>query len=215
MTEDANRIVLVGSIYSSPEYDHTLFGESFYHTEIKVSRLSGAVDTLPITVSGRLLRSELTCGDRYCIHGQIRSYNQKNEIGSKLIITVFARELELIDADYAEGLADKNEVELSGHICKPVIYRTTPFSREISDMLIAVNRRYGKSDYLPCIAWGRNARYTSELDVGDRVRISGRLQSRSYQKALPDGGVEQRVAYEISCSAIEEQGVDESNSVNV
>ena len=229
MIENINSIRLMGRIASEPRYDHTILGEAFYIMEVAAKRLSGYEDVLPVTVSERLLgdASVNACevGTLIDIIGQVRSYNQFSEGKSKLIITVFARDICFLDdipapADPSEetetgeeepdespdekpGVAPLNEVVICGTVCKPVIYRTTPFSREIADVLIAVNRRYGKSDYLPCIAWGRNARYADGLQVGDIITIHGRLQSRAYQKTLPDGNVEQRVAYEISCSAIE------------
>lgn len=206
MFEGSNRISLSGTVANAPVYDHTVFGEAFYKLGVAVKRLSGTEDVLPVTVSERLMGTDgIEEGASVSVNGQIRSYNQRAEDGSHLVITVFAR-----DIGFPEGeRADVNEAELTGHICKPVIYRTTPFSREIADLLIAVNRRYKKSDYLPAIAWGRNARFAGTLAPGDAVLIRGRLQSRGYQKTLPDGSVEQRTAYEISCSSImsESRGV--------
>ena len=228
MLETINSIRLTGVVCAEPEYDHAIYGEAFYNITAGVGRLSGTMDYLPVTVSERLLgdAGEFGCEAGACIRltGQVRSYNRTAGERSRLIVTVFAREIELFDsAERASGdLKDtenakdeddpsssafeyKNEVELCGSLCKPVIYRTTPFDREIADLLIAVNRRYGKSDYLPCIAWGRNARFADTLGVGDVVFLRGRLQSRSYQKKLPDGTAEQRMTYEISCSAIEKR----------
>ena len=226
MIENINSIRLMGRIIGEPRYDHTILGEAFYTMEVSANRLSGYEDILPVTVSERLLgdASVNACepGTLVEIDGQIRSYNQFLDGKSRLIITVFARDILFPEEPSGpepeepavkteageEPTAEKprgtlNEVVLCGTVCKPVIYRTTPFAREIADVLIAVNRRYGKSDYLPCIAWGRNARYADGLSVGDVITIRGRMQSRIYQKTLPDGTVEQRVAYEISCSAIE------------
>ncbi len=228
MDSSINSIRLIGAIQREPIYDHTVFGEAFYSMEVAAKRLSGIEDLLPVTVSERLLGDPEVnvCreGSRVEIAGQIRSYNRRMDDKNRLIITVFAREIafpdicETVSADTEEAFGaelkpalaapqayvrDMNEAELSGTICKPVIYRTTPFDREIADLLIAVNRRYGKSDYIPCIAWGRNARFSGTLGVGDRVLVRGRLQSREYQKKLPDGSTEQRTAYEISCSSIE------------
>ncbi|MCR5808796.1 MAG: single-stranded DNA-binding protein [Clostridiales bacterium] len=202
MNEQANGIRLSGRVISCPVYDHTVFGEAFYRMEVAAARLSGTEDLLPVTVSERLLlRQDPPEEGAYVdISGQIRSYNQRSEAGSHLLITVFARELSFPDIP---DEADHNEAELYGAVCKPVVYRTTPFSREIADLLIAVNRRYGKSDYLPCIAWGRNARFAGELQQGTPVFIRGRLQSRAYMKTLPDETREQRIAYEISISSIE------------
>ena len=203
--ECINRIRLAGKMVSLPVYDHTVLGEAFYKMLVSAKRLSGTADLLPVTVSERLMDTEREgepgIGSAIEIEGQLRSYNHRDENGSHLIITVFARDVFFPDEELVMG--DENYVELAGHICKPVVYRTTPFQREISDVLLAVGRRYGKSDYLPCIAWGRNARYAGELSVNDMLLIRGRMQSREYQKTLPDGSVEQRTAYEISISALE------------
>lgn len=205
MNDSFNSIKLTGTVAAAPVYDHTLLGEAFYKLIVSTKRLSGAADELPITVSERLLGSPdehpAEEGSRVSVSGQIRTYNQHDDSGSHLIITVFAKDIEF--PEDGEERRDENEVELIGRICKPVIYRTTPFEREISDILLAVNRRYGKGDYLPCIAWGRNARYSNELSVNDLLLIRGRLQSRIYQKALPDGSVEQRTAYEVSIFSFE------------
>lgn len=198
MLENLNSVELIGTIASPVEYSHSICGEAFYHTELAVKRLSGTVDTVPVTISERLLGSmEAECGMRFYIHGQIRSYNQRSERGNRLIITVFAREIRPSDED------DLNDVRLSGYICKNVVYRTTPFEREIADILIAVNRRYNKSDYLPLIAWGRNARFLSDAPIGTELSVTGRLQSREYKKLLEDGSEQIRTAYEVSCSAVE------------
>ena len=166
--------------------------------------MSGTEDKIPVTVSERLLGGiPVEHGMYFHVHGQIRSYNQQTEKGSRLIITVFAREFIPASADETDAFAYKNEVELFGYICKSVIYRTTPFLREIADVLLAVNRRYGKSDYLPCIVWGRNARYLQDMKVGIGMHVIGRLQSREYKKVFEDGTEEMRTAYEISCSAVE------------
>ncbi|MCH5279131.1 MAG: single-stranded DNA-binding protein [Christensenellaceae bacterium] len=202
MPDTSNSIKLTGRVFGCPEYSHCIYGEAFFKLILSVRRLSGAEDLIPVTVSERLLGGmPVDNGMIFDIDGQIRSYNQRLDSGSRLLITVFAREfIPIAEEDYIE---DHNEASLMGYICKPIIYRTTPFSREISDILLAVNRRYGKSDYLPCIAWGRNARFTNELNVGDNVHVIGRLQSREYKKTLPDGTIETRTAYEISCSAVE------------
>lgn len=201
MLDANNQINLTGRVFSSPEYSHTLYGEAFYRLILNVDRLSGASDSIPVTVSERLLCGiPLEEGSLLSLSGQIRSYNQHSENGNRLTITVFALEISREPDDSAHF----NEAVIEGHICKPVVYRTTPFSREIADILLAVNRRYGKSDYLPCIAWGRNARFVRELGVGSKIHISGRLQSREYQKCFADGRSETRMAYEVSCSTIEE-----------
>lgn len=202
MSENTNYIYLSGVISSPPEFSHSIYGENFYRLFLSVKRLSGVEDTVPVTVSERILPSAaVEIGTHFSVIGQVRSYNQRNSSGSKLIITVFAREM--IQDTCADRDADCNECELLGFICKPVIYRTTPFSREISDVLLAVNRNYGKSDYLPCIAWGRNARYLNKLTVGSELSVIGRLQSRDYKKLLDNGEIETRIAYEISCSSLE------------
>lgn len=200
MLETTNIIELVGALDSPLEYSHSVYGEAFFHFSLAVKRLSGTVDRIPVTIGERLLGDmDAECGMRFNIFGQIRSYNQHTENGNRLVITVFAREIRLAD----EGEADMNEAELTGFICKPVIYRKTPFEREIADILLAVNRRCNKSDYLPLIAWGRNARFLSDAPVGTELSVVGRLQSREYKKLLEDGSEQMRTAYEVSCSAVE------------
>ena len=202
MPYNNNSISLIGSILELPEYSHSIYGEAFSRLVLSVRRLSGAEDRIPVTVSERLLDSlELGSGQRCRVAGQIRSYNRRTDGGSRLIITVFAREFSPLES--ADGAPDCNEAELTGFVCKPIVYRTTPFEREIADMLLAVNRRYGKSDYLPAIAWGRNARFLAGIPVGTELRILGRLQSREYRKLLEDGTESVRTAYEVSCSAVE------------
>lgn len=200
MLENINSIELIGTVASPVEYSHSICGEAFYNTKLAVKRLSGTEDNIPVTISERLLGSmETECGMRFYVHGQIRSYNQRSERGNRLIITVFAREIR----PAYEDETDLNAARLSGYICKSVVYRTTPFEREIVDILIAVNRRYNKSDYLPLIAWGRNARFLSGAAIGTELSVIGRLQSREYKKLLEDGSEQMRTAYEVSCSAVE------------
>lgn len=202
MPDTSNNIKLTGRVFGCPEYSHCIYGEAFFKLNLRVRRLSEVEDLIPVTVSERLLGGmPVDDGMIFDIDGQIRSYNQRQLNGSRLLITVFAREFTSVSAE--DYVGDRNEASLIGYVCKPIIYRTTPFSREISDILLAVNRRYGKSDYLPCIAWGRNARFTNELNVGDNIHALGRLQSREYRKTLPDGTTETRTAYEVSCSAVE------------
>lgn len=205
--ETENSIILSGRVQDAPVYDHTVLGEAFYKTRIAAARLSGTEDILPVTVSERLLPGAdgepLSPGEAVWIRGQLRSYNRRTATGSHLVITVFAREMELPSLP----VPDENSVELTGRVCKPVIYRTTPFMREIADILVAVRRRYGKSDYIPAIAWGRNARFASGLQTGDLVILSGRMQSRLYRKQLEDGVTEERTAYELSISSIEKTEV--------
>ena len=193
-----NRAYIAGKVKSAPVFSHEILGEEFFDITVAVPRLSGQEDEIPVTVSDRLMKpAPPSIGDYIGVSGQVRSYNKVVEGKSKLILRVFARETDCGDPD------NPNTVELEGFVCKPPVYRTTPFKREICDLLLAVNRAYGKSDYIPAIAWGRNARYAGEFSVGDRVSAVGRIQSRVYQKVLPDGTSEQRVAYEVSVSQIE------------
>lgn len=203
MENGNNYIDVGGRIVSDFELSHEIYGEAFYRFDLEVERLSGAGDILPVTVSERIVdREAMLPGRLVHIAGQIRSYNSYVEADrrNKLVLTVFARDIELVD-----GLPEQvpNDVFLDGYLCKPTVYRTTPFGREISDMLVAVNRSYNKSDYIPCIAWGRNARYASKLGVGDHIRLWGRMQSRGYQKRLDDGQVLDKIAYEVSVSKVE------------
>lgn len=195
-----NRAYVAGTVITVPEFSHEVLGEKFYDVMLSVRRLSDRHDEIPVTVSDRLMQDmPLAPGDTVGVSGQLRSYNKQTEGRSKLVLRIFARELD-------DGESDTpNRIELEGFICKPPVYRTTPFKREICDMLLAVNRAYNKSDYIPAIAWGRNARYAGEFAVGDKVAVTGRIQSRVYQKTLPDGSVEDRVAYEVSVSRLEKQ----------
>ena len=203
-----NKIYVSGRVASEMEYSHEVYGEGFYSFKLEVARLSNIFDVLPVTISERLLDiSTFTVGTQAHIWGQIRSYNSyiESERRNRLLLTVFARDLEKIcEAENME--TDKkspNDVFLNGYICKPPTHRLTPFGREITDLLVAVNRSYNKSDYIPCIAWGRNSRYASGLGVGENIKIWGRMQSREYQKKYEDGSVEDRVAYEVSIAKLE------------
>ena len=203
MDNSNNFINICGVISSDFEFSHEIYGEGFYRFNVEISRLSGASDILPVTISERIVDKEnMTIGKVVDITGQIRSYNNYVELDkrNRLVLTVFARDIELLD-QVPEN--HPNEVILDGYLCKPGIYRTSPFGREIADLLVAVNRSYNKSDYIPCIAWGRNARYASRIQVGDRIRLFGRMQSRGYQKKLENGDVIDRVAYEVSIAKIE------------
>ena len=193
-----NKVYLCGTIVSQGVFSHEVFGEGFYEFYVRVNRLSGQADTLPVTISERLMTDDMQVGRTISALGQFRSYNKLEGGRSRLMLTVFVREVLP-----SPPSANPNSIVLSGYICKPPVYRTTPFNREIADLLVAVNRSYNKSDYIPAIAWGRNARYAGEFSVGDRVSAVGRIQSRVYQKVLPDGTSEQRVAYEVSVSQIE------------
>ena len=173
-----NKVFLTGIVGSNPVFSHEIFSEGFYNLNLKVERLSNNFDVIPITVSERLLTKDaFKLGNKISIKGQFRSYNKNENNKSYLVLTVFVREI--IDIDES---MNPNIIEISGFICKEPIYRTTPFKREICDVLLAVNRAYNKSDYLPCIAWGRNARFLKKMDVGKKVSIIGRIQSREYQK---------------------------------
>ena len=186
VSNDENAVFVSGTLGGAPELSHSLYGEDFYSAELLVPRLSGTMDHVPLTIPGRNLAFMPNEGERLSVWGQLRTYNRHTEQGTHLCVTV-----------------PQNEVSLSGYLCKPAVFRTTPFLREIGDMLIACNRSFNKSDYLPCIAWGRNARTVSELPVGSRLYIQGRIQSRRYQKQLSDGTVQDRTAHEVSCSSIE------------
>ncbi|NLB61141.1 MAG: single-stranded DNA-binding protein [Clostridiales bacterium] len=200
MSEDNNRVIVSGKVVNLPILDHTLYGEEFYTFDISIPRLSGAVDILPLTVSNRLMGNRMPqVGDHVTVRGQLRSYNKQIDGINRLIITIFGKQFRYEAADYDYI----NDIELVGYICKPVIYRTTPFMREIADILVAVNRSYGKSDYLPCIAWGRNAHFAGTMDVGTVIKIEGRVQSRVYQKQITEDEVVERTAFEVSCSVIE------------
>ena len=212
-----NHLVLVGKVTSEKRFSHETYGEKFYIFDMEVARLSDTTDIIPVTASVRILSDELlTIGNKLVIRGQFRSYNSYVNEKSKLVLTVFAKDV-LTEADLSEEeLEDtkrtSNEVTLVGYICKPPIYRQTPFGREIADVLLAVNRAYNKSDYIPTIAWGRNARFCQNLPIGTEVKIVGRVQSRNYEKKYEDGTVEQRVAYEVSIASL--QVVNEDNNEN-
>ena len=176
--KQSNRVFISGRVVSDKTFSHEVYGEGFYELSVAVKRLSGQEDILPVTISERLIEKEgLNIGSDLSIVGQFRSYNKLVGGKSKLMLTVFARDV--VPPDYCRN---PNSIVLSGYICKAPTYRTTPFNREICDMLVAVNRAYNKSDYIPCIAWGRNARFVKNLAVGERVALSGRVQSREYQK---------------------------------
>lgn len=195
-----NSVALAGKIVEGCVFSHEVYGEGFYIFKIASDRLSDRADILPITISERLIDKEkLQVGVNVDILGQLRSYNNYGSKKNRLVLTIFAREIIILDDEDKKNI---NQICLNGFICKPSVYRKTPFGREISDVLVAVNRAYNKSDYIPCIAWGRNARYIVNLQVGANVRIWGRVQSRSYQKRLGDD-VEERIAYEVSVSKIE------------
>lgn len=193
-----NKVYLKGEIVNDAKFSHEIFGEGFYEMSVLVKRLSGQADILPVTISERLIESNnLKVGSVISAIGQFRSYNKQVDGKSKLMLTVFIREL--IDEEFS---SNPNNIVLSGYICKPPVYRTTPFNREIADVLIAVNRAYNKSDYIPCIAWGRNARFVKNLPVGERIALSGRIQSREYQKKYSETDIKTLTAYEVSVSKL-------------
>ncbi|HZJ82730.1 MAG TPA: single-stranded DNA-binding protein [Clostridia bacterium] len=195
-----NKVVVSGSMESSLEFSHEMYGENFYKFYLSVPRLSDYIDILPITISERLIGGiSLTIGTEMIVEGQLRSYNKFINGRNKLILTIFARDI----YPNKDEMSNPNQIYLNGFICKEPIYRTTPFSREITDILLAVNRAYGKSDYIPTIAWGRNARFSQHLEIGDNIKIWGRVQSRVYQKKLPEGQIVEKTAYEISISKME------------
>jgi single-strand binding protein/primosomal replication protein n len=208
-----NYLVLIGKIISDKTFSHEIYGESFYVFNLEVPRLSGNEDIIPITISERLIANfDLTIGRKVVIEGQFRSYNSYENEKNRLVLTVFAKDI----IDYKEEQEENvsNEVVLNGYVCKKPIYRKTPFGREISDILLAVNRAYNKSDYIPCIAWGRNARFCENMEVGTEVKIVGRVQSRTYEKKFEDGRTEQRVAYEVSIGSLEVINKDENSNQN-
>ena len=206
--EDNNHLRLVGKVTSEKRFSHEIYGEKFYIFDLSVARLSGNADIIPVTISERLLTNQdLAIGTNLQIDGQFRSYNSYDNEKNRLILTVFVKDIQFLEENEEDEEARRenvsNEVILDGYICKKPIYRKTPFGREISDILLAVNRAYNKSDYIPCIAWGRNARFCENVAVGTEVRIIGRVQSREYEKKYEDGTVEKRVAYEVSVSSLE------------
>lgn len=206
-----NTLTLTGKIVSEPIFSHEVFGEGFYETQMSVTRLSDQVDILPITISERLLGEyDVKVGDVISVEGQFRSYNKLEGDKSRLMLTVFVREIldNLTDTEYN----NPNQIEITGYICKQPIYRTTPFKREICDVLLAVNRAYNKSDYIPCILWGRNARYIRNMPIGAKITVNGRVQSRNYQKITDTGECVERTAYEVSVSKVMCEFAESSNS---
>ena len=199
---DNNQVTIVVTVDSEFTYSHEVFGEGFYMLEVVVSRLSHMEDRIPLMVSERLVDVKGSCmGKIVEVHGQFRSYNKHEEGRNRLILSVFVREFSFVGEEGT--LTRPNSIYLDGYICKPPVYRMTPLGREIADLLMAVNRPYGKSDYLPCICWGRNARFAGKFEVGTHIHLWGRIQSRTYQKRLEDDVVEKRTAYEISVNKIE------------
>ncbi len=206
-----NYIILVGKVTSEKKFSHEIYGESFYNFNLEIPRLSGISDIIPITISERLIANfDLSIGKEVVIEGQFRSYNSYEDTRSRLILTVFVKEIRERGED--EEIKIPNEVQLVGHICRKPIYRKTPFGREIADILVAVNRAYNKSDYIPCITWGRNARFCEDMPIGTELKLVGRVQSRPYEKKHEDGTVETRTAYEVSISSLEFVNKDEEEN---
>ncbi|HHX62953.1 MAG TPA: single-stranded DNA-binding protein [Epulopiscium sp.] len=204
-----NEVNVVGKVIGEMRFSHKVYGEGFYTFDIEVPRLSDSVDKLPVTISERLLPEVGDIlGQTVDILGQFRSYNQYDEGRNRLILTIFVLELKIVED--IEINKSKNIIYLNGYVCKNPVYRTTPFGREITDLLVAVNRSYHKSDYIPCIGWGRNARYAQHLKTGDNIMVWGRIQSRTYQKKLENGEILTRIAYEMSVSKMEL--IDESTN---
>ena len=196
--KQTNVAIVVGKISKFPIITHQIEGENFYDFEVEVERLSKAKDIIPVTISERSIDvNDFKLGDRVKLIGQYRSHNKNIEEKNKLILHFFAKEIEKTE------LQDKNDVRLTGFICKTPVFRTTPFNREICDVLLAVNRPNNhRSDYIPCILWGRNARFVSNLPIGSKIEVSGRIQSRQYTKKLENEEVEERTAYEVSCNMV-------------
>lgn len=197
-----NQVAIMGKIASQFTFSHQVFGEGFYLVDVMVRRLSDSEDRIPIMVSERLVDVTQDYEGEYIqINGQFRSYNRHEEKKNRLVLSVFAREISFVEEE--DEAMKSNQICLDGYICKPPVYRKTPLGREIADLLIAVNRPYGKSDYIPCICWGRNARYASAFQVGGHVLIWGRIQSREYMKKITEDETEKRIAFEVSVSKLE------------
>lgn len=202
-----NKVEIIGEIVSEFTYSHEVFGEGFYMVNVSVSRLSELNDIIPLMVSERLVDVTENCiGSLVEISGQFRSYNRHEVNKNKLVLSIFVREWNFVDDNPEAGKT--NQIFLDGYICKTPIYRTTPLGREIADLLVAVNRPYGKSDYIPCIAWGRNARFASTFEVGGKILIWGRVQSREYIKKIGEDEIETHTAYEVSVSKLEYMEID-------
>jgi primosomal replication protein N len=199
---DNNQVSIAGEVVSEFTFSHDVFGEGFYILEAIVKRLSNSSDIIPIMVSERLIDVKQDYRGKFVeVLGQFRSYNRHEENKNKLVLSVFAREIKITDE--LDEDVKPNHIFLDGYVCKPPVYRKTPLGREIADVLLAVNRPYGKSDYIPCICWGRNARFAETFSVGGHLQIWGRIQSREYQKKLSETEFEKRIAYEVSVSKLE------------
>ncbi len=197
-----NQVTVMGTIVSSYRFSHEIFGENFYMVDVEVPRLSESADIIPVMISERIVDVDADArGLNVIINGQFRSYNRHESRKNRLLLSVFARDIEFVE-EVMEN-EKTNQIYLDGYICKPPVYRKTPLGREITDLLLASNRPYGKSDYIPCICWGRNARYASGFEVGARCQIWGRIQSREYMKKISEEELEKRIAYEVSVSKLE------------
>lgn len=203
MGADENRILLTGTVKEPLCYSHRIYGEDFYSFSVTVRRRSGNADHLMIMVSERLLRQAPSPGDRCTVEGQIRTYNECREGRNHLKVLVFCSRLRVDCGDERISGTDQNELTLSGFVCRTPYYRISPLGREICDIMVASNRIHGKADYIPCITWGRNARFCAELQVGTNLRIMGRFQSRVYRKVLESGASQMRTAYEVSAVSLE------------
>ena len=202
-----NQVTIMGKVATEFSFSHEVFGEGFYMVEVEVKRLSNSEDRIPLMISERLIDvTQDYTGEYIMVHGQFRSYNRHEEQKNRLVLSVFVREISFMEEE-PDG-TKTNSIWLDGYICKEPIYRKTPLGREIADLLLAVNRPYGKSDYIPCICWGRNARYASGFEVGEHVQLLGRIQSREYVKRISDTETEMRVAYEVSVSKMEKTLID-------
>lgn len=195
---DNNNVEIGGEIIEEVEFSHEIYDEKFYKFSIKTKRLSEYEDVLPVIISERLVNlDEIKLGKIVKISGQFRSYNLQTETKNRLLLSIFVKEIEFtVD----ENILTLNDAKFIGYICKEPVYRKTPLGREIADVLIAINRTYKKSDYVPCILWGRNAKFCETLKVGDLVKLSGRIQSRTYEKKLQNGEIIKKTAYEVSVS---------------
>ena len=202
-----NQVTIMGKVATEFSFSHEVFGEGFYMVEVEVKRLSNSEDRIPLMISERLIDvTQDYTGEYIMVHGQFRSYNRHEEQKNRLVLSVFVREISFMEEE-PDG-TKTNSIWLDGYICKEPIYRKTPLRREIADLLLAVNRPYGKSDYIPCICWGRNARYASGFEVGEHVQLLGRIQSREYVKRISDTETEKRIAYEVSVSKLEKTLID-------
>ena len=199
--EMTNQAIVAGEVITEFQFSHEIFGEGFYTLKIQVRRLSDATDEIPLLISERLVDvTKNYIGRKLEAKGQFRSYNKHESEKNHLILSLFVRELEWIDS-YENR--KPNYIMLDGYICKEPVYRMTPLGREICDILLAVNRAYGKSDYIPCICWGRNARFAGNLEIGSHIQVLGRIQSRKYQKKVGENQIISRTAYEISVNKLE------------